>query len=267
MADGFLWINKSSDSTSLSSSSNQETRDIFQFVQKKRRAPQRAAKEAAKRKQPAQGQPRQTTRPRLLPVSTQNSTQSDATNTAQDRLTRGTRETTSPMDLSIKTLNLRSGACVDPFDSTVVPITKPMEAIFKYYWKMVLVGGPNSKEEVLPPHVRTPQAFDAVREQAMREALTDKLALAGLLASMASRMVHFSQLTLPGGLSPEYYIESTIQILRSRLLAAQDRGDHADFSAYFAIWRLALASVCAISLRTLSRWAPEWYSKYPEWYI
>ena len=250
MSPDFLWVHKDETSASLSSSGRTETRGIFRFVQQRRRAAQHdvGASHGAKRKTKSRHSEEARGQSKLLPAAAVSSEESEQD--AVPQRTRAssrchTRETASPKlasgILTIKPLNLRSSSCVDPFDSTITPITKPIEAIIKYYWKMVLTGGPNTKEEVLPARVRTVQDYDAVREQGTREALSDKLALAGMLASMSTRIVYMSKFSLPGDVRPESYIQAAISILRERLLDCQARQARAEPALYFGIWRLALA--------------------------
>jgi hypothetical protein len=235
MPERFLWVNKSSSTPWLSRSGENETSTIFSFVQQRRRRRepvlQRSVSENSNRAVLRRSKRRTSLRAGSVAI--------EAAPDAQPQQHRHGRE--ENVAVTVKPLNLRTGSCIDPFDQIVIPITKPLEAILRYYWKMVVTGGPNNKEEVLPPHVRSVQSYDAVREQAMREALSDRLALAGLLATMSARMVHMSKFELPGNVGCEQYIQSMIGLLRERIHDCQLRGVCAEPAIYLGIWRLALA--------------------------
>ena len=137
--------------------------------------------------------------------------------------------------------NFIPNAAVDPFGSHVVPITKDIEILFKYYWSIAPTGSHFRKNEVLPPHVQALGFFKTVRDNVMTRVLSNEFALYGLMFTMVARAVHYSEIRVPGFPRVDHFLHLAISSLRKKMARLNAYGERAQADVIWSISSIALA--------------------------
>ena len=142
------------------------------------------------------------------------------------------------------------GSAVDPFNSTIRPMSTEANSLLKYYSGFVSSGYITFKLQHLPAKFRNLLSIQAINDDYLSNAVQYEHCLFALYAFSAVRLSHVMKIRLMGLRSPQYYMAQAVTALRHRLDELQQSGSAIDRATIGAIAQLALADWTAGDLTT-----------------
>ena len=138
-------------------------------------------------------------------------------------------------------VNTVSHSTVDPFNTTLVPITEEVDTLMKYFAAAQSAGGNAYKLHLLPEYVQDAVMVDRVVQSFWNNFLRYEHAMYAMMAFMAVRLLVITKVRLSNIKSPDHYMQKAITSLRRRLQECQNPALEADHATMGAMTQIALA--------------------------
>ena len=213
----FHWVNKDSDSSELSRSEGQEATSILRFVQKNRTSVRRHRQRLSNK----------TTHDFVAFETDINLEVDESVDTEIERaeLTRVEssvsnvfRSMQSRWRLNVPMNNMTEGSGVDPFATTVVPMTGPIFSLLQYCKSSILTGSGGYKIEACPEQLRPfTDMYQAASNYCFQNMIRFKHIIYPMLAVFSRRMSTLNDYPFAQAQNPDQYLILATQAVRTSI--------------------------------------------------